>query len=164
MGAGDRECQDIAVRDATLTDLEVAASWVRSEDECLLWAGPAVSFPLLPARLAREIEFQEAQNLALVDEDGTAGFGQAIAKSGGRVHLARVIVRPDARGRGLGGTLVRALVARASACEARAVSLNVYVTNAGARRVYRAAGFREAPWPKGDGAAPPGVLHLALDL
>ena len=86
-----------------------------TEEECRLWAGPAVSFPLLPDRLEREIGFPEAENLALSDEAGVAGFGQVVPKAGGRAHLARVIVRPDARGRGLGHAIVRALVARASA-------------------------------------------------
>ena len=75
-----------------------------------------------------------------------------------------MIVRPDARGRGFGHALVRALVERAAACRAGSVSLNVYAANATALRVYEAAGFHAAPWPEDDGAAPPGVLHLRLDL
>jgi ribosomal-protein-alanine N-acetyltransferase len=159
----EKDCSDLTVRDATLADLEVVASWVSTEEECRLWAGPAVSFPLLPARLEREIGFPEAENLALFDEAGAAGFGQVVPKTGGRAHLARVIVRPDARGRSLGHRIVRALVERARG-EARAISLNVYASNATALRVYEAAGFRVAPWPEDDGAAPPGVLHLTLDL
>jgi ribosomal-protein-alanine N-acetyltransferase len=159
----EKDCSDLTARDATLADLEVVASWVSTEEECRLWAGPAVSFPLLLARLEREIGFAEAENLALRDEAGAAGFGQVVLKAGGRAHLARVIVRPDARGRGLGHTIVRALVERARG-EARMISLNVYAFNATALRVYEAAGFRVAPWPEDDGAAPPGVLHLTLDL
>ena len=101
-------------------------------------------------------------NLSLRDETGAAGFGQVVPKAGRRAHLARVIVRPDARGRGLGHTIVRALVERARS-GARVVSLNVYASNATALRVYEAAGFSVAPWPEDDGAAP-GVLHLTLDL
>ncbi len=163
MDGPETDCGDLTVRDATLADLEVVASWVRTEEECRLWAGPAVSFPLLSGRLEREIGFTEAENLALCDEAGAAGFGQVVPKAGGRAHLARVIVRPDARGRGLGHAIVRALVERARS-GARVVSLNVYASNATALRVYEAAGFRVAPWPEDDGAAPPGVLHLTLGL
>ena len=50
----EMERGDVTVRDATLADLGVVASWVCSEEECRLRAGPAVSFPLLPGRLERE--------------------------------------------------------------------------------------------------------------
>jgi ribosomal protein S18 acetylase RimI-like enzyme len=154
----------VTVRDATTEDLEVVATWVGSEDACRLWGGPAVSFPLSPARLEREITFRTAENLALADEAGCVGFGQVIMKDSGRAHLARVIVRPDARGRGMGRTLVRALVERASRCGARVASLNVYATNEAARRIYAAEGFVEAPWPADVAAAPADVLHLTLEL
>jgi [ribosomal protein S18]-alanine N-acetyltransferase len=150
-------------RDATLADLEVVASWVRTADDCRLWAGPAVSFPLRLERLAAEIGFAEAENLAVGDEAAPDAFGQVAPKDGGRAHLARVIVRPEARGHGLARVLVGALVERASAQGVRVVSLNVYATNTAARRVYEAAGFVTAPWPEDDGTAPPGVLHLRLE-
>jgi [ribosomal protein S18]-alanine N-acetyltransferase len=152
------------VRDATLADLEVVASWVRTADDCRMWAGPAVSFPLRLDRLAAEIGFAEAENLVLGDEAAPDAFGQVAPKDGGRGHLARVIVRPDARGRGLGCAIVSALVERASAQGVRVASLNVYATNTAARHVYEVAGFVAAPWPEDDGTAPPGVLHLRLAL
>ena len=75
-----------------------------------------------------------------------------------------MIVRPDARGRGLGHVLVRALLERAAADGARdASTLNVYAANAAAVRLYEAAGFRRAaaePGQEGDAA----VWRLTLDL
>jgi len=151
------------VRDATLADLEVVASWIRTADECRLWAGPAVSFPLEPGVPAVEIGFADAQNLALADGAGTAGFGQLVWRPGGRAHLARVIVRPDARGRGLGRVLVRALLERAAARGARLATLNVYTENAAARRLYEAAGFAVTAAPGGPDR-PPGALSMTLAL
>lgn len=153
-----------AARAATKADLGVVAAWIHSDDECRLWAGPAVSFPFRPGTLASEIGFDEAENLAIDDETGPAAFGQVVLMPGGRAHLARVIVRPDARGRGLGRLLLGALIARARSLDARVVSLNVYRENETARRVYEAAGFAPAPWPDRDTGAPPGILHLTLDL
>jgi [ribosomal protein S18]-alanine N-acetyltransferase len=129
-------------RDATLDDLGVVASWVRTENECRLWAGPGVSFPLRRDVLAAEIRFSEGGGLALEDGGGPCAFGQVVWNGAERrAHLARVIVRPDARGRGLGRALVRALLARAAARGASSVTLNVYEENAPALRLYASEGF-----------------------
>jgi [ribosomal protein S18]-alanine N-acetyltransferase len=154
---------DVTVRDATLRDLQVVASWVDTADECRLWAGPAVSFPLEPGALALEIGFADAQNLALADEAGTAGFGQLVWRPGGRAHLARVVVRPGSRGRGYGRVLVRALLERATARGARLATLNVYAENAAARWLYESAGFTIASEP-GASVCPHGALCMMLAL
>ena len=99
-------------RDATPADLKAIASWIGSQRECELWAGPDISFPLEPHVLATQIGMPDALNVVLEDGHGLAAFGQALARSPGRAHLARVIVRPDARGRGIGKILVQALLAR----------------------------------------------------
>lgn len=56
-----------------------------------------------------------AVNLALADDREVVAFGQLVRPSPGAAHLACVIVRPNARGRGLGHVLVRALLVRAAA-------------------------------------------------
>jgi ribosomal protein S18 acetylase RimI-like enzyme len=160
---GASEHRGVSVRDATLGDLEAVATWVGTADECRLWAGPSVSFPLEPGALALEIGFADAQNLALADEAGTAGFGQLVWRSGARAHLARVVVRPDARGRGLGRVLVRALLERAASRCARQATLNVYADNVAARQLYEAAGFTVVP-ASGEHACPHGALSMTLAL
>jgi [ribosomal protein S18]-alanine N-acetyltransferase len=158
--AADRgEESDVTALDATLRDLEVVASWVHTPVECRLWAGPAVSFPLEPGTLAGEIGFADEDNLALADGAGTAGFGQVVWRPGGRAHLARVIVRPDARGRGYGRVLVTALLERAASRGARLATLNVYTENQAARRLYEAAGFTVSRVP-GGGACPQRALYM----
>jgi [ribosomal protein S18]-alanine N-acetyltransferase len=158
--AADRgEEGDVTVLDATLRDLEVVASWVDTADECRLWAGPAVSFPIEPGTLAGEIGFADEDNLVLADGAGTAGFGQLVWRPGGRAHLARVIVRPDARGRGYGRVLVSALVERAASRGARLATLNVYSENQAARRLYESAGFTASRMP-GAGECPQGALYM----
>jgi [ribosomal protein S18]-alanine N-acetyltransferase len=150
-------------RDATLADLQVAASWIRSEEECLLWAGPEVSFPLGLERLAAQIGMDDAASLALTDDGEVVAFGQLVRPAPGTAHLARLIVRPDARGRGLGHVLVRALLERAAADGAGRATLNVYARNAAAVRLYEAAGFRRAVAEDAqEGDAP--VWHMTLDL
>lgn len=71
------------------------------------------------------------------------------------VELARLIVAPTMRGRGVGRRLVAALVEKAGLTGLRAVILRVTPGNTAALHCYRAAGFREldedrnAEWNKG---------------
>lgn len=137
-------------RDATPADLKAIASWIGSQRECELWAGPDISFPLRPHVLATQIGMPDALNVVLEDGHGLAAFGQALARSPGRAHLARVIVRPDARGRGIGKILVQALLARVQESGPMLVTLNVYRDNAAAISLYAELGFCGAERPQDD--------------
>lgn len=97
-----------------------------------------------PDSLVQEAEFDAGRNVALEDDDGLVAFGQALPRVGSRMHLARVIVRPDARGRGVGRALVEALLARARDSSASRVTLHVYRDNAAAIGLYTDLGFRRS--------------------
>lgn len=140
-------------RDATPADLGVVVSWVNSQRECELWAGPSIPFPLEPSALSAQLDLRRAANVALDDEHGLVAFGQALPRSPGRAHLARVIVRPNARGRGIGKQLVQALLARAVEAGLSLVTLNVYSDNAAAATLYADLGFRRAERPPDDPAS-----------
>lgn len=93
---------------------------------------------------ARAAGGREATFVA-VDGDGepvglAGGFRAAAAP--GEVHLVSMWVAPVARGRGAGRALVDAVVGWAAATGAAEVALWVVLANAGAERLYRAAGFR----------------------
>ena len=74
------------------------------------------------------------------------------------VELARLIVEPMMRGRGVGRRLVAALVEKAALTGLSGVILRVDPGNAAAVRCYRACGFRDldahrnAEWNKGQPA------------
>jgi len=76
-------------RDATLADLEVVVSWIGSQRECELRAGPGIPFPVEPGTLPAEIDMPGALNVALEDEHGLATFGRALPRSPGRAQAAR---------------------------------------------------------------------------
>ncbi len=135
------------VRRARLTDLEIVASWLRSQAECARWAGHRVSFPVDPTTLPRQIEWEASEGWSLIADGVVAGFGQLVSKPDRRVHLARVIVAPERRGRGLGRVLALHLRGTALARVPGAISLNVERTNLPAVGLYRALGFREVPRP-----------------
>lgn len=75
------------------------------------------------------------------------------------VELARLIVAPTMRGRGVGRQLVASLLEKATLTGLRAVILRVTPGNTAALHCYRAAGFREldtsrnAEWNTGHLAA-----------
>ena len=137
-------------RDARPADLEVVVEWVTSRQECELWAGPGIYFPLAPRAFSAQIDMRGATNVALDDEGGLVAFGQALRRSPCRAHLARLIVRPDARRRGIGRALVQELLSRAAGAGLSSVTLNVYSDNAAALALYTDLGFRRAERPPGD--------------
>jgi [ribosomal protein S18]-alanine N-acetyltransferase len=143
----------VEARDATTADLEIVVDWITSKRECELWAGPGISFPLEPLGLAAQIDMRDATNVALDDEHGLAAFGQVLPRSHRRAHLARVIVRPDARGCGIGRALVQALLSRAGEAGLSSATLNVYRENTAAATLYAGLGFRRAERPQCDPAS-----------
>jgi GrpB-like predicted nucleotidyltransferase (UPF0157 family)/ribosomal protein S18 acetylase RimI-like enzyme len=150
-------------RDGTKDDLAVAASWVRDAAGARLWAGPRVTWPLEIDRLARQVDFDQATNVAGRDADGLLAFGQSLRGEPARCHLCRVIVRPDARGRGAGRALVAELLRGARAAGCARAGLNVYRDNPGAVALYRALGFRPAEPPAGH-RSDPASWYMELEL
>ena len=75
------------------------------------------------------------------DDGPVLGYAGLAATGGDDADVQTVAVAPAAQGRGLGGALVDALVARASARGATAVLLEVRADNERAQRLYAARGF-----------------------
>lgn len=80
---------------------------------------------------------------SLVWRDGQRMLGLALVTriGPGVAHLAQLAVHPEARGRGQGGALVDAAMARARAAGCVRMTLLVDESSAHARRVYDARGF-----------------------
>lgn len=144
----------LQLRAAGPADLAVVAGWVRSAEACRHWAGARVAFPVQLHRLADQIEFGEAESWCLPGDTGVVGFGQIVPKADARQHLARLIVDPHARGRGVGRALAERLLERALAKGALTVSLNVFDDNHPALSLYRSLGFRSAARPAGTEDSP----------
>lgn len=95
------------------------------------------------SREAWRAELENADRLVLVRHDargqvvGVATFSLAADMA----DLLRVIVAPDSRGRGIGGSLVRAGMDWAKAVGARRMLLEVEPGNAPAVRTYEKLGF-----------------------
>jgi [ribosomal protein S18]-alanine N-acetyltransferase len=142
------------LRPATLSDLEIVASWVGSARECELWAGWRVRFPIDLAALPETIGFSESNAFGLADGQELVAFGQLVVRRGRRVHLARIIVAPGRRRRGYGVSLVERLIARARRDWFERVSLNVDEANQPAIGLYSNLGFRDVQRPVDEPESP----------
>jgi [ribosomal protein S18]-alanine N-acetyltransferase len=151
-------------RAARASDLDSVSAWVATAQQCRLWAGRQVEFPIEAWQLAETIEF-EADNAWCMSLDGELiGFGQLLQRSEQRAHLARLIISPDLRGLGYGTLLGEKLLetaAEALAC--KVVTLNVYRANLAAQALYARLGFRPIALPQ-SGERDPEVLLMARAL
>lgn len=102
-----------------------------------------------------------AQFAVFVD-DRAVGMIGAQRENADSVYLYSLWLEPDARGHGLGQTLVGAAVDWARGGGARTVTLRVHAGNATARAIYEGLGFGVVDVTVDD--APPGELVMALGV
>ncbi|MDD2867528.1 GNAT family N-acetyltransferase [Neomegalonema sp.] len=96
-----------------------------------------------PARLAVMLRPERRSFVTLFE--GAEALGTAhVAAAEDLALISAVSVRPEARGRGLGGALMGAALERAAALGAARATVQVEAANAPARRLYARLGFREA--------------------
>lgn len=140
------------------THFAVIAGWLDSPAATLRWAGPGVPFPLPADAFAAALALPARPGWALLDADGTCvGFGQYWRTTPGSTHLGRIIVSPQARGRGLGRILMTALCAEAVRhTDAVQLTLKVYRDNLAAVALYRELGFVDI-----EDASTPELLFMA---
>lgn len=126
-------------------DYEAIASWIADEKACARWAGPSVPFPFEPDDLPGLLEMEGCSSYCLT-EGGQAciGFGQFWVAEHGAVHIGRIIISPEVRGKGAGRLLCEKLMDKAvESSGARRVTLRVYRDNHAARTLYSSLGFHE---------------------
>jgi RimJ/RimL family protein N-acetyltransferase len=151
------------LRSSTNDDLSVLMSWIKDKDACRIWAGPCVRFPLAPEHLKEDIHFSEENTFSMINERAALlGLGQLIQKDNRRLHMARIIVSPNHRGKGLGSLLCRLLI-REGKKRAGEIhfSLNVYPDNTKAVRLYKKLGFKTGPQSPGSNAEEKS-MHMIL--
>ena len=131
------------IHPATEYDLDSVISWVSTEEDCRIWAGPAVTFPLEKITLINEICFGPDNSYICKNGSDSLAFGQIFKLNKGYSHIARVITNPSYRRRGFGREICNTLVNYASMQGGDGISLNVYRNNLPALRLYQSMGFNE---------------------
>jgi ribosomal protein S18 acetylase RimI-like enzyme len=125
--------------------------WFPSLESCRVWGGPEFRFPFTAESFRADCHL-ELPSFALLDAGGTlCGFGQYYLRAG-RCHLARLVIAPAHRGRGLGTRLIELLAqAGQAALGVSECSLFVSPANTAAMALYQRLGFARAEYPGDSG-------------
>ncbi|BBM01102.1 GNAT family N-acetyltransferase [Microbulbifer sp. GL-2] len=129
--------------------LPTLMSWLPDRQQCQQWGGPNFRFPFDQASFLKDCRWPELPSYVLQDcEGGMLAFGQYYLHLG-RCHLGRLIVSPNHRGAGLGGTLVTQL-AKIGIRDLGVTECSLFVlrTNLAARGLYEKLGFVEVAYPE----------------
>jgi [ribosomal protein S18]-alanine N-acetyltransferase len=125
----------------------LVASWAVDASEVGLLSGRA-EYPF-PAELTaswRKVDDPDIESYLLFDGERPVGYGEVwLDEEEDEVELARIIVDPEVRGRGIGLELVRALLGPAGKAGYSEVFLRVRPENAIAIATYQRSGFVDVP-------------------
>ncbi|MBW5483103.1 GNAT family N-acetyltransferase [Streptomyces bambusae] len=120
--------------------------WVTTPAELITWAGPAFTWPLDDAQIAAyAAEPGRHVWTAAAGPDGSplGHVSLRLHPDGSGARLGRVLIAPEARGRGLGELLLAEALDRAfGELDLPEVDLGVYTHNTAAVRLYERLGFR----------------------
>ncbi|MFE0512647.1 GNAT family N-acetyltransferase [Streptomyces sp. NPDC058964] len=139
----------VPLRTFSSADSELLASWVTSPTELLIWAGQAFVWPLAEEQLASyaaESMSPGRRSWTGLDQQTGRAVGHASIRldaDGISGRLGRVLVAPEARGRGVGAAMLKEVLSLAfGALRLQQVELGVFSHNTGAVRLYERLGFR----------------------
>lgn len=132
----------ITLRAFAPADDAALISWLRTPDELTLFTGPRLTWPLTTEQLDELRATPEFSPFTAVDEDGTpVGHIELVSTGPTSARVARVLVDPAQRGRGLGEQLTRAIIAEAAERGIRSLALFVFPDNTPAITLYEKLGF-----------------------
>jgi RimJ/RimL family protein N-acetyltransferase len=148
-----RVCEGaVVLRPFSRADVPELIAWAPGPRFLMQWAGVTLTHPLTPEQLADlfEQDSDRPHTMAwqIVDRADGASLGHIeltrIDRERRVGHVSRVVLgSPDARGRGVGGAAIRAVLRAADALLGlREVSLVVFAWNAPAIACYEREGFR----------------------
>ena len=121
---------------------EEVASWPLSEDEARVWGGQGTPWPVHASVVRSWHEEPDVQPWLLPEAMAPMAYGEIwIDPEESEVELGRLIVRPDARGRGVGRLLVTSLLRQAAGTALPTAFVRVAPDSAAALACYRHAGF-----------------------
>jgi ribosomal protein S18 acetylase RimI-like enzyme len=134
----------LETRRAVTSDAAIVASWSQSADEIDRWSSVEADVVTVE-RILGWWEPDDVEPWVLEsDGAGAVGYGELwLDAHEDEIELARLIVAPEMRGKGIGKRLAAALVDKASTTGLGSVILRVRPDNPVAIHCYRASGFHD---------------------
>ena len=133
---------DYVLKSAQKEHFNTVLTWIQNADQLKLWGGAALSYPPCVETTWAEIGAQAGNSFVLSSSDGgVVGFAQALVRTP-NIHLARIIVSPAGRGKGVVKILCEQLIQRV--ClehQPEQITLNVFSHNTVAINLYKSLGF-----------------------
>ena len=129
-------------------DIDELMTWFPDEHSVDIWGGPKFRYPFDRASFHKDCCWKDLPSYCLREaNDDFVAFGQLRFRFG-RPHLARLVVKPECRGQGVGRHLLEEMLALARVAQDHAeVGLFVYKHNQPAFECYKAVGFQIHPYP-----------------
>lgn len=148
------------IEEARIEDARAIMHWFSDKESVVRWGSPYMSYPLKDDTFFGDIYWDRITSCVARTEDGRLlAFGQYYRKLG-RCHLARLVVNPEFRGRGLGERFVAALMQHGGRMlDTDEFSLYVMTANRPAYNCYKNLGF-ELARPPADDAKLEGVVFM----
>jgi RimJ/RimL family protein N-acetyltransferase len=135
----------------TEADIDPLLGWIRSPEELLFWTASSFGYPLTREHIRRHRQDCAARGDRLIFKAVESASGEAVGyvEIGGidprnqSARIGRVLLAPDARGRGLGAGMMRAALAHAfDVLRVHRAELGVFDVNPRAIALYERVGFR----------------------
>jgi ribosomal protein S18 acetylase RimI-like enzyme len=131
------------------SDTREVARWPSSLDEVRRWAGSDPGWPFDVSVFGRWHTDSHVRPYIMCDGEEPIGYGEVwVDEPEQEFELARIIVSPDQRGRGVGRRLGRLLLDRAALAGLPDAFVRVVPENGAAIGCYRGAGFSPVSEPE----------------
>jgi ribosomal protein S18 acetylase RimI-like enzyme len=147
MNGGESHREEWSLQRATAADVEALMQWFPEERDVTVWGGPTFRYPFTRETFFEDTRWETMASFCLSARGHHVGFGQLYERDG-RIHLARLVVRPDMRGRGAGRRLIEMLMEAGKALfPGDEYSLFVLRDNIAAYECYKSLGFVVSDYP-----------------
>jgi RimJ/RimL family protein N-acetyltransferase len=132
-------------------DIDPLLGWITSYEELLFWTASSFGYPLTREPIAQHLRDCAARGDRLVFKAVESDHGEAVGyvelgaldPRNRSARIGRVLIAPAARGRGLGGVMMRAALAYAfEVLQVHRAELGVFDANPRAAAFYERMGFR----------------------
>ena len=139
------------IETARMEDAREVMTWFPDKESVMLWGSPYTRSPLNEETFFEDIYWNRIESRVARGEQGELlAFGQFYPKLA-RCHLARLVVNPEFRRRGVGLQFIEQLMEHGGAeMNTEEFSLYVMTSNKPAWHCYKSLGFNMQPYPHGD--------------